>query len=54
MLEKMYTRVFENSPGAKGKPPELTEEGQILLQRANIKVSELVPKTYDDFLKQVM
>ena len=51
LLEKMYARVFELSPATKGRPPELTEEGQILLQRTNIKPAELMPKTYDDFLK---
>lgn len=54
MLEKMYARVFDISPGTKGKAPELTEEGQILLQRANIRVADLIPKSYDDFLKQEM
>ena len=52
LLEKMYARVFETSSSAKGKVPELTEEGQVLIARANIKVADLMPKTLDDFVKQ--
>lgn len=50
----MYARVFETSSSAKGKVPELTEEGQVLIARANIKVADLMPKTLDDFVKLEM
>ena len=55
MLEKMYARIFDTSPAAKGnKMPEVTEEGMILLTRANILPQDLYPKTLDDFLRQEM
>ena len=52
LLEKMYAKIFDLSGVNKGKAPELTEEGQMLLQRANIQASDLLPKTLEDFLKQ--
>ena len=51
----MYARIFDTSPAAKGnKIPEVTEEGMILLTRANILPQDLYPKTLDDFLRQEM
>lgn len=51
MLEKMYARVFDLSTGQKGRTPELTEEGQLLVLKANIQPQDLVPRSYEDFLK---
>ena len=48
----MYARVFDLSVSSKGKMPEITEEGHALLARAKINPSEILPKSYEEFLHQ--
>lgn len=52
LLEKVYFRVFDVSK-IKGKNPELSEEGQQLIQISGINPSEIIQKTLEDFTKQI-
>ena len=48
-LEKVYARVFDVSNAQKGKLPELTLEGKMLLAQAKVDPEDLAIKTLDDF-----
>ena len=52
MLEKIYARVFDLSTAQKGKVPELTEEGQLLIQKAKVNAHDLIPRPLEDFMKK--
>ena len=52
LLEKVYFRVFDVSK-IKGKNPELSEEGQQLIQISGINPSEIIQKTLEDFTQQI-
>ena len=52
-LEKVYARVFDVVNAQRGKLPELTPEGKILVQQAKVDPEDLAIKTLDDFRNTV-
>jgi hypothetical protein len=53
-LEKVYARVFDLSNGVqRGKMPEVTPDGKLLLLQAKVEPEDIVAKTMDDFLNMV-
>lgn len=50
-LEKVYARVFDVANAQRGKLPELTTEGKLLLNQAKVDPEDLAIKTLDDFKK---
>jgi ferritin-like protein len=50
-LEKVYARIFDLSNGTvKGKIPETTTEGKLLLLQAGVDAEDLAIKTIDEFI----
>ena len=47
-LEKVYARVFDVANAQKGKLPELTADGKLLVQQAKVDPEDLAIKTLDD------
>lgn len=48
-LEKVYARVFDVANTQRGKLPELTVEGKLLVQKAKVDPEDLMIKSLDDF-----
>lgn len=52
-LEKVYARVFDVPNAQRGKLPDLTTEGKLLIQQTKVDPQDLAIKTLDDFRNTV-
>ena len=48
-LEKVYARIFDVANAPRGRAPELTADGKLLLQQAKVEADDIMVKTLQDF-----